>query len=108
LETPSDAVDSFGAEVAALAQSVLKITLMPWQIRALTGMLGHDGTGQLCANEAVIGTGRQNGKSWMLRALCAGWALKGPEWWGRPQEIQIVANKKKTCYGNLAFLSEHF
>jgi hypothetical protein len=108
LETPSDAVDSFGAQVAALAESVLKITLMPWQVRALTGMLGHDGTGRLCANEAVIGTGRQNGKSWMLRALCAGWALKGPEWWGRPQEIQIVANKKKRAMETWRFLANTF
>ena len=108
LETPSNAVNSFGAEVAALAESVLKITLMPWQVRALTGMLGHDGTGRLCANEAVIGTGRQNGKSWMLRALCAGWALKGPEWWGRPQEIQIVANKKKRAMETWRFLANTF
>ena len=108
LETPSNAVDSFGAEVAALAESVLKITLMPWQVRALNGMLGHDGTGRLCANEAVIGTGRQNGKSWMLRALCAGWALKGPEWWGRPQEIQIVANKKKRAMETWRFLATTF
>jgi hypothetical protein len=105
LETPTDAVDSFGPEVAALAKSVLKMDLMDWQIRALTGMLGHDGTGQLCANEAVIGTGRQNGKSWMIRALCTAWALKGPEWWGRPQEIQIVANKKKRAMETWRFLA---
>ena len=105
LETPSEAVDSFGPEVAALAKSVLKMDLMDWQIRALTGMLGHDGTGQLCANEAVIGTGRQNGKSWMIRALVSAWALKGPEWWGRPQEIQIVANKKKRAMETWRFLA---
>ena len=105
LETPSEAVGSFGPEVAALAKSVLKMDLMDWQVRALTGMLGHDGTGQLCANEAVIGTGRQNGKSWMIRALVSAWALKGPEWWGRPQEIQIVANKKKRAMETWRFLA---
>jgi phage terminase large subunit-like protein len=108
LETPLVAVDSFGAQVAELAESVLKITLMPWQIRALTGMLSHDGTGRLVNNEAVIGTGRQNGKSWMLRALCACWALKGPEWFGRPQEIQIVANKKKRAMETWRFLANTF
>ena len=105
LETPSDAVASYGPEVAALAKSVLGITLMPWQVRALTGMLGHDGTGRLCANEAVVGTGRQNGKSWMIRALCAAWALKGPEWWGEPQTVQIVANKKKRAMETWRFLA---
>jgi phage terminase large subunit-like protein len=105
LETPSVAVASFGFEVAELARTLLGITMMDWQVRALTGMLGHDGTGQLCANEAVIGTGRQNGKSWMIRALCCAWAVKGPEWWGRPQEIQIVANKKKRAMETWRFLA---
>jgi hypothetical protein len=105
LETPLVAVDSFGPEVADLAKSVLKMDLMGWQIRALSGMLAHDGAGRLINNEAVIGTGRQNGKSWMLRALCVGWALKGPDWWGRPQEIQIVANKKKRAMETWRFLA---
>jgi phage terminase large subunit-like protein len=105
LETPTEAVDSFGLEAADLAKSVLGITLMDWQVRALSGMLSHDGTGRLINNEAMIGTGRQNGKSWMLRALCVAWALKGPNWWGRPQEVQIVANKKKRAMETWRFLA---
>jgi hypothetical protein len=74
LETPMVGTWSYGPQVATFAQKFLGVELMPWQVRALTGQLEHDETGDLIRRRSLCSVARQNGKTLALKALC-GWAL---------------------------------
>ena len=71
---------------------------MPWQVRALDGMLTHD-AGKLAHREAVISCARQQGKSVMLTALAGFWATEAAAMWRRPQQVLLVANLKRRAMG---------
>jgi phage terminase large subunit-like protein len=69
------------------------IELMAWQKIALDGQLAVDAKGDFLFREALISTGRQQGKSVALRAL-AGWFLADEaRRRGRPVNVLLVANK---------------
>jgi hypothetical protein len=68
--------------VIAFAEVELGIELDRWQCRAITRALAVDARGRLVHREYLVSTGRQQGKSALVRAL-VGWALtmtEGPEW----------------------------
>lgn len=79
---PAGVVDSWGPDVAAVARAVLGIELDRWQRRAINRALATDADGKLVHTVYLISTGRQNGKTALIRALL-GWALTAramPEW----------------------------
>jgi hypothetical protein len=69
------------------------IDLMPWQVRAISDQLSHDEHGNFVFREALVSTGRQNGKSWALRSLAAWWLVEEARRRGEPQNVLLVANK---------------
>lgn len=82
LETPAPpgVVGSYGPQVEAWAKRQLGWTLDDWQVYALTQALRHDVNGDLIARIALISTGRQSGKSIIVRSfadwmLDSGWKL---------------------------------
>ena len=79
---PPTVVGSWGPHVVTFARDVLAIELDRWQVRALTRALAVDAAGQLVHREYLVSTGRQSGKTALVRALI-GWALTtdaGPAW----------------------------
>lgn len=79
---PVQVVGSWGPYVEAWARSELGIVLDRWQRRALNRALATDMTGRLVHRLYLISTGRQNGKTLLIRALI-GWALTArviPPW----------------------------
>jgi hypothetical protein len=52
----------------------LGIVMDPWQVHALTSILRYDRHGDVIARTALVSTGRQNGKSVIVRGLY-GWML---------------------------------
>jgi hypothetical protein len=79
---PSTVVGSWGPDVAAFAQRELGIRLDRWQRRALNRALAYDARGILVHRHYLVSTGRQNGKTVIVRALI-GWALTAratPAW----------------------------
>lgn len=79
---PPTVVGSWGPAVAAWAEAELGIVLDRWQRRALNRALAYDARGLLVHRLYLVSTGRQNGKTAVVRALI-GWALtalEGPDW----------------------------
>jgi phage terminase large subunit-like protein len=93
LESVGVGSESYGPLVAAWAERHMKMTLMPWQVHALSGQLAHDGNGVLQFREALCSTARQAGKSVALQALCGWWITEGAVLRGGPQSVMSVANK---------------
>ncbi|MSO44571.1 MAG: hypothetical protein EXQ74_04600 [Thermoleophilia bacterium] len=69
LETPLAGGPSYGSEVAALVLEHLGMTLMPWQVHAISGQLEHDESGDLIHRRSLVSVARQNGKTVALTAL---------------------------------------
>ena len=66
---------SYALEVTAWAAEHLGVTLMPWQVEALSGMLEYEAaTGDLIRRRSLVSVARQNGKTTALKALI-GWTL---------------------------------
>ena len=79
---PATVRGSWGPYVAELAAALLGIRLDRWQRRALNRALAVDADGRLVHRMYLVSTGRQNGKTALVRALIA-WALtafEGPPW----------------------------
>jgi phage terminase large subunit-like protein len=74
---PSSVVGSWGPDVIAWAQAELGIRYDRWQRRALNRALAFDRTGRLVHDLYLISTGRQNGKTAIVRGI-TGWALTAP------------------------------
>ena len=84
---------SYGHEVAAVALELMNVTLMPWQIEALTGQLVHDDAGDLLHRRSLVSVARQNGKTVALKALIL-WALtKEPVRRGEPIMVISTAHQ---------------
>jgi hypothetical protein len=75
---PPSVIGSWGPEVAYWARTELKITLDRWQQRALNRALAVDRHERLIHQHYLISTGRQNGKTVLVRSLI-GWALTAAE-----------------------------
>ena len=84
---------SYGPLVAAWCERYMGMTLMPWQVHALSGQLAHDDDGVLQFRESLVSTARQNGKSVALQALIGWWMTEAPGIRGGPQSVMSVANK---------------
>jgi phage terminase large subunit-like protein len=93
LESVGVGAESYGHLVAGWAERHMQMTLMPWQIHALSGQLAHDGCGLLQFRESLVSTARQNGKSVALQALIGWWMTEGAVIRGGPQSVMSVANK---------------
>ncbi len=93
LESVGVGAESYGAQVARWAERHMQMTLMPWQIHALSGQLAHDGDGVLQFRESLVSTARQNGKSVALQALIGWWMTEGAVIRKGPQSVMSVANK---------------
>jgi len=74
---PPTVVGSWGPDVAAWSERELGTFLDLWQRRALNRALAIDAGGRLVHRHYLVSTGRQNGKTLLVRALI-GWALTAP------------------------------
>ena len=93
LESVGVGAESYGGLVARWAERHMGMTLMPWQVHALSGQLAHDGDGVLQFRESLVSTARQNGKSVALQALIGWWMTEGAVIRKGPQSVMSVANK---------------
>jgi len=71
---PRRAVASYGQAVSRWAERELGVRMMGWQDDALEHALACDRRGRLVHSHYLLSTGRQNGKTTIVRAL-VGWAL---------------------------------
>lgn len=71
---PRGTTGTYGISVRKWALSELGIQLGEWQSYALEQMLRHDRNGDLIHRIALLSTGRQNGKSIVVRSF-VGWML---------------------------------
>jgi hypothetical protein len=92
LVTPVLGVQSFGPLVAAWAERVLRVELMPWQRLVLDGQLAHDGNGKLEHRTSLVSVARQNGKTVALKALVGWWLTEAPKLRGGPQTVISTAH----------------
>jgi hypothetical protein len=65
---------SYGLRAIAWAKRELGLTAGPWQARSIRKILRHDAAGDLVHRIALVSTGRQNGKSVIVRTV-TGWFL---------------------------------
>ncbi|MGA0397101.1 MAG: terminase TerL endonuclease subunit [Ilumatobacteraceae bacterium] len=91
--TPSMGDNSYGPLVAAWASEHLGFELMPWQMLVFDGMLEHDADGFLHRNESLVTVARQNGKTFMFKALLGWWLTEMPKLAGQPQSVISTAHK---------------
>ncbi len=54
LETATLGGGSYGHQVAKVAQELLGVDLMPWQLHALNGQLEHDAEGNLIRRRSLV------------------------------------------------------
>lgn len=72
---PPGVVGSYGPAVEAWARRQLGLRFAAWQSYVAWKLLRHDRRGDLLARIALLSTGRQNGKSLLVRSLF-GWLLE--------------------------------
>lgn len=71
---PPGVCGSYGKYAIAWAHRNLGITVGPWQRRVITAMLRYDRNGNLIHRTVLLSTGRQNGKSVIVRVVF-GWLM---------------------------------
>lgn len=71
---PRRATGTYGTAAIRWARETIGITPGPWQARSIRAILRHDRDGSLMHRMALLGTGRQNGKSVIVRIIL-GWML---------------------------------
>ena len=71
---PPGVVGTYGDRAIEWAQRKLGIVAGPWQAYVIRKVLRYDADGDLLARIALLGTGRQNGKSIIVRIII-GWLL---------------------------------
>jgi hypothetical protein len=76
----------------AFAQSHLGIELFDWQKRVLHDAFMHQ-DGVFVHSTAITSTSRQNGKSYLLKAIIAWGLLELPRVWGRPVRMLSTAHE---------------
>ena len=93
LETPVLGAESYGPQVAQWALDHLGMSLMDWQVHALSGQLAHDANGDLVHRESCVSTGRQQGKTLAFSALIGWWLTVEATRRGEPQTVLSAAHK---------------
>ena len=68
------AAGSYGPTARAWAERKLKLVADPWQSLCIDRLLAHDSDGNLIVSLALFSTGRQNGKTTIVR-IVVGWIL---------------------------------
>ena len=91
--TPDLGGESYGPQVAAWAERNMGVSLMEWQLLALSGQLEHDASGDLLFRESLVSVARQNGKTVALAALAGWWLTEMAQVRGRPQTVFLTAHK---------------
>jgi hypothetical protein len=71
---PSGIAGTYGDRAIAWAQRELHLIPGAWQARVIRAMLRHDAAGNLIHRTALLSTGRQNGKSVIVR-IVVGWIM---------------------------------
>ena len=71
---PPNVYDTYGPQARAWAEREIELVASPWQSYVIDKILRHDRDGNLCARRALVGCGRQNGKSVIVRII-VGWML---------------------------------
>ena len=71
---PPNVYDTYGPQARAWAEREIGLVASDWQTHVIDKILRHDRDGDLCANLALVGCGRQNGKSVIVRII-VGWML---------------------------------
>jgi phage terminase large subunit-like protein len=66
---------------------------MPWQIRALSGQLEHDGEGKLSSRRSLVSVARQNGKTAAIKAFIMWCLIEEPKRRGEPILIISTAHQ---------------
>ena len=92
LETAGVGVNENGLAVVRWTEAHMGVRLMPWQVRAISGQLTVRPDGRFRFREALVSTGRQNGKSVALCGLI-GWFLTHRAVTHGPQNVLSVANR---------------
>jgi len=112
LELRNLGVLSYGDLVAEWAQTYMQVSLMPWQVYALNGLLACDDPGEFLHRRGLVSTARQQGKSVLLTALVGWYLTTMPSIVGRPVNILSTANmldRAEGIFANLApILKETF
>jgi hypothetical protein len=103
--TASRGGESFGPLVEVWAQRHLGLTLMPWQVLAITGQLEHDAQGDLVFREALVSTARQNGKTAGFSALVGWWLTEMARIRGAPQSVVTTAHKLDRAFATFQQLA---
>lgn len=103
LESPLPVGRSLGSEVAAWAVANLGIELMPWQRRALDGMLtlaadSPEGEMRLAHRYSLVSVARQQGKTTALKALVGWWLTDAYRYRGGPQVVITTAHALDLAY----------
>jgi len=92
LETPRRGENSHGPEVARWAEANLGITLMPWQVHALTGQLEYETPGFPSARLSLVSVARQCGKSTAMVCLLGWFMCEAWKYRGGPQTVVSTAH----------------
>ena len=94
LETDwSDAAGTFGPEVGGWAETYLRKTLYPWQLRALSGQLSYDVNGKFLHRNSLVSTARQNGKTIALMSLIGWFCTDHAKRQGNPVKVLSTAHR---------------
>ena len=87
--------ESYGDQIIAWSERVLGLKLMNWQCRVVRDCFTVDDAGDFVFREALASTGRQAGKSILMKTVCGWWATEFAAIRKEPQSVVIVANQKK-------------
>jgi len=91
-----DAIGSYGAKLATMAEERRGKALRWWQQLAAARILEHDRNGALCWREWLLTLSRQGGKSWLMSEL-AMWRIQhAPLFDDGAQLVMHVADKLQT------------
>jgi hypothetical protein len=93
LETAPAGGFTLGPQVAEVALRELGMTLMPWQVRALSGQLEVDDDGKFRRRRALVSVARQNGKTLAIKSLILWALLEEPKRRGEPILIISTAHQ---------------
>jgi phage terminase large subunit-like protein len=81
------------------------VTLMPWQVLAISGQLEHDTAGDLVFREALVSTARQNGKTAGFSAMVGWWLTEMAQIRGAPQSVVTTAHKLDRAFATFQQLA---
>ena len=88
-----DHAGSLAGLVGDMAQKVLGVTLMQWQMHVLEGMLAVDADNKFVHRSSLVSVARQNGKTTIIQALILFWLVEMPKIRGGKQTVVSGAHR---------------